>query len=378
MQPRRLLGITLASAMLIASASAGTHAQARQSLKMSIMVGGLNKIIYLVPKLTAQLGYFDAEGVSVDLTDEPAGVAAEDAMLSGQVDAVVGFYDHNIDLQALGKFTKVFVQLDGVPGEVELVSTKMADQIKSAADFKGKNLGVTGLGSSTNFLTQYLAVSNGVPINQITSVAVGAGDTFIKAMQQGVIDAGMTTEPTVSRMLKSGDAKVLIDMRTAAGTKAALGGNYPAASIYGRTEWIDAHKDVVQKVTNAMVRTLRYIHTHSADEIAAQMPKDYYAGDKDLYLKALGASLDMFTTDGVMPADGPPTVLKVQSAFNAHLKGKTIDLSKTFTTEFVDAANKTLGPMPTMSATMDSSMSATMSATMASTMSATMAPTASK
>ncbi len=364
MKTRRLMTILLVSTILLAFTLTGTHTQARQdNPKISIMVGGLNKIIYLVPMLTKQLGYFDEQGITVELSDEPAGVAAEEAMLSGQVDAVVGFYDHTVDLQALGKITESIVQLDGVPGEVELVSTKMADQIKSAADFKGKHLGVTGLGSSTNFLTQYLAVTHGVPIDQITSVAVGAGDTFIKAMQQGVIDAGMTTEPTISRMLKSGDAKVLIDMRTAEGTKAALGGNYPAACVYARTEWVNAHKDVVQKMANAMIKTLRYIHTHTAEEIAAKMPKDYYAGDPDLYVKAMAGSLDMFTTDGVMPKDGPDTVLKVQQAFNAHLKGKTIDLSKTYTTEFADAANKALGPMPTMAATMSSTMAATMAAT---------------
>ena len=43
---------------------------------------------------------------------------------------------------------------------------------------------------------------------------MGAGDTFIAAIQQGKIDAGMTTEPTISRLVKSGDAKVLVDLRT--------------------------------------------------------------------------------------------------------------------------------------------------------------------
>ena len=49
-----------------------------------------------------------------ELSDEPAGVDAENQMLAGQVDAVVGFYDHNIDLQANGKSTESVVQLGGV------------------------------------------------------------------------------------------------------------------------------------------------------------------------------------------------------------------------------------------------------------------------
>jgi NitT/TauT family transport system substrate-binding protein len=71
------------------------------------------------------------------------------------------------------------------------------------------------------------------------------------------------------------------------------------------------------------------------------MPKDYYGNNKDLYVGALKASLPMFTKDGKMPADGPETVLKVLSAFNPSVKGKHIDLAKTYTNDFVAAPVKT-------------------------------------
>ena len=68
------------------------------------------------------------------------------------------------------------------------------------------------------------------------------------------------------------------------------------------------------------------------------MPKDFYVGDKEGYVKALADGKGMFTADGVMPADGPQTVLNVLSSFSKNVKGKQIDLSKTFTSEFVKAA----------------------------------------
>jgi NitT/TauT family transport system substrate-binding protein len=315
----------------------GSTSSAMAAEKISLMVGGIEKIIYLPAKLAEQLGYFKEQGLNVELLSEPAGVEAENELLAGAVQGVVGFYDHSIDLQAKGKLVESVVQFSQAPGEVELVSSKMADQIKSPADFKGKSLGVTGLGSSTNFLTQYLAVKNGVALGQFTSVPVGAGNTFIAAMQQGKIDAGMTTEPTISRLLKTGEAKILIDMRSPDTTRVALGGVYPAACLYMQTEWVEQHKEETQKLANALVKTLHYIATHKAEEIAAQMPKDYYAGDKDLYINALATGKQMFTADGVMPADGPPTVLTVLSTFDKTVKGKTIDLSKTFTTSFVNA-----------------------------------------
>lgn len=226
----------LASAALLSTAVAFalTSPPARADDKVTIMVGGYEKQIYLPAKLTEALGYFKDEGIDVELLNEPAGVDAENEMLAGAVQAVVGFYDHCIDLQAKGKFVESVVQFSQAPGEVELVSTKHPE-IKSPADFKGKSLGVTGLGSSTNFLTEYLAVKNGVKLGEFTSVPVGAGNTFIAAMQQDKIQAGMTTEPTITRLLKTGEATILIDMRSMELTKAALGGTYPAASLYMQT-----------------------------------------------------------------------------------------------------------------------------------------------
>jgi NitT/TauT family transport system substrate-binding protein len=217
-----------------------------------------------------------------------------------------------------------------------MVASSQAATIKSMADVKGKTLGVTGLGSSTNFLTQYLAHLNGISSSQYSVLPVGADNSFIAAIKQNRIDAGMTTEPTVSQLLKSGDAKVLVDMRDVAGTRAALGGTYPASSLYVQSAWLDTHKDEAAKLARAFVRTLQYLHTHSADEIAAQMPKDYYGSDKALYVSALKASLPMYTVDGKMPADGPDTVLKVLAGFNPSVKDKHIDLSRTFTNQFVN------------------------------------------
>ncbi len=298
------------------------------------MVGGITKLIYLPARLTEQLGYFKDEGLDVELLSQPAGVDAENELLAGAVQAVVGFYDHTIDLQTKGKDVKAIVVFGQVPGEVEMVSTKAAETVKSMADVKGKTLGVTGLGSSTSFLTQYLAGQHGIQSTEYTMLPVGADASFIAAIKQGRIDAGMTTEPTVSALLKSGDAKVLVDMRSVEGTKAALGGTYPASSLYVQAAWADAHKAEAAKLAHAFVRTMQFIHTHSAEEIAAKMPDDYQK-DKTLYVSALKASLPMFTQDGKMPADGPETVLKVLSAFNPSVKGKHIELAKTYTNEFI-------------------------------------------
>jgi len=336
--------VALAAALSLTTLSAcgGSSTSASDSSKggdgkVKIMVGGLDKVIYLPAVLTQRLGYFKEEGVDVQLLTEPAGVQATTSLVSGDVQGAVGFYDHTLDLQAKGKQVESVVQFAQAPGEVEVVSKK-ANGINSPKDFKGKKLGVTSLGSSTDFLTKYLAVHNGVQVNQVSPVAVGAGQTFISALQKGSIQGGMTTEPTVSQILDKKLGKVLVDMRTPAGSKKALGGLYPSSSLYMRTDWVNSHKEQVQKLTNAFVKTLKWMSTHSPEEIAAKMPADYAQGGKGLYAKSIKNSLPMFTKDGVMPPDGPATVERALKSFNPNLKNADVDLKKTYTTEFVEKA----------------------------------------
>ena len=185
-----------------------------------------------------------------------------------------------------------------------------------------------------------MAIKAGIQVSDVNFVQAGAGDTFIAAVKQGRIDVGITTQPTVLRLQKTGDAQVLVDLSKPETTRAALGGDYPFISLWGRTEWINANKDTVQHVVNAYVKTQKWIASHSPQEIADKLPADYQAGDPAAYVQALTDSMGMFTKDGRMPQGGPEFVLKTLSSFNTELASKQIDLSKTWDPTFVENANK--------------------------------------
>jgi sulfonate transport system substrate-binding protein len=330
--------LTLVGSAACRSTRSETPAGGASALpSVKIMIGGIDKVIYLPAKLTEQLGYFKSEGLDVQLLSEPSGAQAENVLIAGDVQGVVGFYDHTIDLQAKGKCVESVVQFADVPGEVEVVASGKADQIKSPADFKGHKLGVTSQGSSTDFLTQYLATKAGLKKGDYTTVKAGAGQTFIAALDNGSIDAGMTTDPTAAQLLTTNKAKVLLDMRTEQGAREALGGLYPASSLYMDCAWVSAHKPVVQKLANALVKTLHWIKGHSAADIAAKMPPEYAAAGQELYVKAINDSMGMFNGDGRMKPEGAQNVLAVLSLFSPSVQGRkdSIDLSKTYTTEFV-------------------------------------------
>jgi NitT/TauT family transport system substrate-binding protein len=320
------------------SSSSGSSSSGSAPIPLKIMVGGLSKQIYLPNELAKQLGYFAQQGLDVTLIDEASGQSSENEVLAGQVDAGSGSYNHTIELQAAGKQMESVVQLDIAPGEAEVVSAKEAGQIHSVSDLKGKNLGVTELGSGTQTLTTALLHQVGITPDQVHFIPVGAGDTFIAAMQQGRIDAGMTTEPTISRLVSSGVGKVLVDLRTPESTQAALGGPYPFISVFMENTYVSSHKDVVQKMVNAYVKTLKWIHTHTAEQIADMMPPDYYAGNKTLYVTALQSQLAIFSPDGNMPTGAPQAVLNIEYQSNLIPQSKQIDLSTTYTNEFTAKA----------------------------------------
>src|SRR5579875_1693077 len=176
--------------MLSACGAGGTSSGPTTSngkIQLKIMVGGLSKQLYLPNMLTQRLGYFSQEGLDVTLIDEASGQSSEDEVLAGQVDAGSGSYNHTIELQAAGKQMECVVQLDIAPGEAEVVSAKEANQIHSVADLKGKNLGVTELGSGTQTLTTALLHNAGISASQVHFVPLPAAAPLTAAPQHRTI-----------------------------------------------------------------------------------------------------------------------------------------------------------------------------------------------
>ena len=310
-----------------------------QTISLKVMVGGLSKQIYLPNMLAQQLGYFKDQHLDVTMIDEGSGQASEDEVLAGNVDAGSGAYVHPMVLNAAGKKIETICQFGIAPGEAEVIDARKAGSIQSPNDLQGKNLGVTELGSGTHTLTLAILGKAGIDPTKEHFVAVGAGDTFIAAIDHQTIDGGMTTEPTISRLTSSGKGKVLVDLRTPESTRAALGGDYPFIGIFAKNDWVNSNKDAAQRLVNAYVKTLKYIHSHTAAEIAAKMPAEYYAGNQALYVNALQNQISIFGTDCKMPAGGPETVMKIQQAYVPSFKGKTANLSETYTNEFASKAS---------------------------------------
>jgi NitT/TauT family transport system substrate-binding protein len=310
---------------------------------VTMMVGGIDKQIYLPYQLAQQLGYYKKYGVNVQLsTEQNGGVGAETAMASGQVDMAGAWYIHTIDFQQKGKAVVDVVQLSGAPGEREMCAKGAG--VTSPVQWKGKTVGVTDIGSGTDNLTVYLAARNHLTTKDFSRAAVGASSTFVAALQHNRIVCGMTTQPTAGAVQTKGVGYSAIDLASTAGAQQWLGGVYPAAGVLAQASWVNSHKDTVQKVVDALVATMHWIHTHSAAQIAEAMPPDFVNNGlttKATYAAELAQDKGQFLTDGMMPASGPPTALAIDK-FVGNVT-KTANLSTTYTNQYAIAANKLEG-----------------------------------
>src|SRR5664279_2170392 len=312
--------------------------------KVTIAVGGGGCLCYLPTILAKQLGEFEKAGINVEVVDFKGGSESLKAVIGGSADVVSGYFDHCVNLAAKGQHLQAFVVYDRYPGFALVVSPKHTAEIKSIKDLANKKVGVSAPGSSTDFFLKYMLSKNGVDPNSVSVIGVGLGATAVAAMEQGQIDAAIMLDPAVTLLQgKNKDLKILSDTRTQKDTLAVFGGEYPGGALYSTAAWVALHDKEVQALTNAILNTLAWIHTHSAEDIMAKMPAEMVGKNKELYLAALKNTIPMYSETGRMDPKGADAVLAVFSESSPEVAKAHVDVTKTFTNKFVEQAKKTTG-----------------------------------
>ena len=305
---------------------------------LNVGVGGQSQLIYMPLTLADSLGYFKAEGITVTIQDLKGGSDALKALVGGSVDFVCGFYEHTIRTQTQGKYIETIALFDLTPGLVLFAGKKHSDA-KTIKDLANLKIGVTSLGSSTDEMVRYLFKSNGLDPATAQTVAVGSGGAAVTALKNDQVQALVTVEPAASTLESSGDGKVLYDTRTVEGTRTVFGGSWPAGGFYLPNDFAKQNPNTTAALARVAVKVLKYIRTHSADEITAQLPGQvfYPDGNKAAFAAVLKANLNMYSPDGVMPADGPDNVFKTVKIADPKTDWSTVDLKKTYDNSFVKA-----------------------------------------
>jgi NitT/TauT family transport system substrate-binding protein len=220
------------------------------------------------------------------------------------------------------------------------VSSKNMPSYKSVADLKGKKIGVSAPGSSTNMMANLMLSRVGLKASDVRFIGVGTSVGALVALRSGQIDAICNIDPVMTMLEQKGDVKIIADTRTLKGTIEVFGGPMPAACLYAPSAYVKGNPNTCQAMANAIVRALKWLQTAGPGDIIKTVPESYLLGDRALYLASFNKVRDAISLDGMIPEAGPETALKALARFNPEIKVDKIDLGKTYTNEFARRAKE--------------------------------------
>jgi NitT/TauT family transport system substrate-binding protein len=334
---RRLVLAAGASSLLSLPAlmPARVGAQALEKPKTTIAVGGKNLLYYLPLTVAEQRGYFKAEGLEVNIVDFAGGARALQAVVGGSADVVSGAFEHTVNMQHKGQRMRAFVLQGRAPQIVLGVNPKTMPNFKTVADLRGKKIGVTAPGSSTNVMVNFILAKAGMKPGDVSIIGVGAAQGAVAAMRAGQIDAISNLDPVITLLQRSGDLKIVSDTRVVAEAERVFGGPMPAGCLYAPQAFIDKHPATTQALANAIVRANKWIQAAGPGDIINAVPESYLLGDRAVYIDAFLAAKGALSADGVFPDKGAETAFRALASIDAEIAKAALDLRAVVTNEFV-------------------------------------------
>jgi NitT/TauT family transport system substrate-binding protein len=315
------------------------RAQALEKPKTTIAVGGKNLLYYLPLTIAEQLGYFKAEGLDVTIVDFAGGSRALQAVVGGSADVVSGAFEHTVNMQFKGQPMRAFALQGRAPMIVLGVNPKTMPNFKTVADLKGKKVGVTAPGSSTNVMVNFLIAKAGLQPSDVSIIGVGAGQGAVAAMRSGQIDAISNLDPVITLLARSGDLKVISDTRIVAESDKVFGGPMPAGCFYAPQPFIDKNPNTVQALTNALVRANKWIQAAGPGDVIKAVPESYLLGDRAVYIDAFLAAKGALSPNGLIPEAGPATAFRALASIDPEIAKAKLDLKATYTNDFAKKAD---------------------------------------
>ena len=304
-------------ALLCSAAPATPPAQQR----IVLLVDEIKAIRNFPVVLAERLGYL--EGVTVMNIRDDAPTA--EMLMNGRVDAVMAYYHHTVVNRAAGRNFEAVVTLGVTPGTKVLVANHARDKYRTPKDLAGSRIIAGGAGSSKTTVANALLLAGGHAISDYTPM-----------LRSGGADLVVAPTPDGAFYEAQGVATVFADLTTAETTRKFLGALFPSSTIYMTSERVKAHPEIAQRLADGFVRTLRFIHSHSPEEILAVIPPEISGPDRVAYLRTLKEEIPMFAGDGRMPTGAAEQERRVLAELNPRYK--QVRVAETYTNTFVDAA----------------------------------------
>ena len=328
------------AAAAAAATAAGAPAVFAQKKSVKIAVGGKALYYYLPISIAESQGYFKDEGLDVEIIDFQGGSRSLQAVVGGSADVVSGAFEHTLAMQARGQSLQAFVLQGRAPQCVFAVSNKTMPNYKTLTDLKGKKIGVTAPGSSSHAIALYVLSTAGIKANEVSFIGVGASSAAVAAMRSGQIDAFVNLDPVIATLEKDNIIKIVADTRVIEESDKLFGGPMVAGCLYAPTRYIKENPEIVQGLTNAVVRADRWLAKATAEDIVKAVPESYFLGNKEIYVAGFMKNRPALSHDGYIPEKAPEISFRSLQIVNKKLESFKPDYKAVYTNKFVEAAHK--------------------------------------
>ena len=261
---KKFIAAALAAVLAVAALPAAVSAEKKEELTEVTLNEVAHSIFYAPQYVAIEEGYFEEEGLKIDLVNGFGADKVMTAVISGEAD--IGFMGAEASVYAYqeGATDPVvnFAQLTQRAGNFLVAREEMPDFQWS--DLKGKKVLGGRKGGMPEMVFEYILRKNGIdPQKDLTiDQSIDFGSTAAAFTGDDSAEFTVEFEPSATALEQEGAGYVV----------ASLGvdsGYVPYTSYSAKTSYMEEHPEVIQKFTNGLQKGMEYVQTHTPAEIAA-------------------------------------------------------------------------------------------------------------
>ena len=176
-----------------------TTEETETTLRFGVM-GSLDTVPLVI---AAQNGYFEEEGVNLDLQIFSAAKDRDAALQAGELDGVL------CDEVAISIYqnSDINMQITGTTNGVYTLVAAKDSGITSLADLAGKKMAISE-NTMMDYLADYIAIENGMSANDIEKVAIPAMPARLEALNNNRVDAAILPTPFNDTAIADGGVEI--------------------------------------------------------------------------------------------------------------------------------------------------------------------------
>ncbi len=297
---QRKLASVLAVILILAALFTLSACTEKQKKLTTIRLSEVTHSVFYAPQYVAmQLGFFEQEGIAIELTSGEGADKVMTSVISGAVDIGFSGPEATIYIYNEGKtdFATVFAQMTKRDGSFLVARQPDPDfqwsKLEGAHLLPGRKGGVPYM--TLEYVVKQNGLTPGVDVEFDNSIQFAA---MAGAFLGGTGDYVTVFEPTASSIEKEGKGYIVASVGQSSG-------EIPYTAYYALKSYIDKNAAVIQGFTNAVAKGQKWVATHTAKEIAETIAPSFPDADMDVMIKAIGRykEIDAYAATPVMTED---------------------------------------------------------------------------